>query len=231
MRTGNVRLMLLAGLFIAVARATDVTASLPQTTTVSYATVVEHYRRGDDDLAFKELAALSDTNVRTGLQRLLEALSKGNSAAASMLRAAAVLHTVRAFAARAHYDGGEFAYQFGFAQASINAVMSYERKVSPFVQTWQLFVLSSYHGQRSVREARDFGRRVHDPHGAPALFLLALGATEEMGWAIRQAEDGLPSRRRRNSLSVHRQASSCHLIWSRRASTRQDPRAAYHDEG
>ncbi len=181
--------MLLVGAFVAVARAADVTASLPQTTTVSYAAVVEHYRRGDDDLAFKELAALTDTDIRIGRQRLLEALSRGNLAAVSILRAAAVLHTVRAFVARAHYNAGEFAYQFRFAQASIDAVMSYERKVSPFVRTWQLFVLSSYHGQRGVREARDFGRRVRDPHGDPPLLLLAFGATEEMGWAIHEEED------------------------------------------
>jgi len=182
-------LLLLVGAFVAVARADDVTASSPQTTKVSYADCVEHYRRGDDDRAFKELAALTDTDIRIGRRRLLEALAKGNLAAASVLRAAAVLHTVRAFAARAHYDVGEFTYHFGLAQASIDAVTSYERKVSPFVQTWRLFVLSSYHGQRSVTEARDFARRVRDPHGDSPLFLLALGATEEMGWALHQEED------------------------------------------
>ena len=192
MGSRGVPLLLLVGAFVAVARADDVTASSPQATKVSYADCVEHYRRGDDDLAFKELAALSDTDIRVSRHRLLEALAKGNLAAASILRAAAVLHTVRAFAARANYDPGEFANHFWFARTSIDAVTSFERKVSPFVRTWQLFVLSSYHGQRGVTEARDFARGVRDPHGDSPLFLLALGATEEMGWAIHQEEDPPP---------------------------------------
>lgn len=128
MRSRGVLLLLLVGAFVAVARADDVTASSPQTTKVSYADCVEHYRRGDDDRAFRELAALTDTDIRIGRRRLLEALAKGNLAAASILRAAAVLHTVRAFAARAHYDAGEFANHFWFAQTSIDAVTSFERR-------------------------------------------------------------------------------------------------------
>jgi len=76
MRSRGVPLLLLVGAFVAVARADDVTASSPQTTKVSYADSVEHYRRGDDDLAFKELAALTDADIRIGLQRLLDDLRR-----------------------------------------------------------------------------------------------------------------------------------------------------------
>src|SRR4029078_2768885 len=76
MRSRGVPLLLLVGAFVAVARADDVTASSPQTTKVSYSDSVEHYRRGDDDLAFKELAALTDADIRIGLQRLLDDLRR-----------------------------------------------------------------------------------------------------------------------------------------------------------
>ena len=193
MRSQHVPLLLLASVFAAIVRSSDVTATSPQSTRVSYVDVIERYRRGDDDLALKQLSALTDSDIRISRKPLIEAISRGNireaEHAAAILRAAAVLHTVKAFAARAHYDPGEFSYHFGFAHDSIDAVMSRERKVSPFVQTWRLFVLASYHGQRGVKEARQFGRGVRDPPLDSPLLLLALGAPEDMGWAMHQDED------------------------------------------
>jgi tetratricopeptide (TPR) repeat protein len=177
-----VSVLLLAGVFVVMMRAPDVTAISPQPTKVSYIDVIELYRRGEDELALKQFALLTDTDIRLGRKAVL-------TGGAARIRAATVLHTVRAFAARAHDDAFDFQYQFRYARGYVSALMSRERRVPPFVQTWQLFVMSSYHGQRGVQAAREFGRAARDPHGDSALLLLALGATEEMGWSMQQEED------------------------------------------
>ena len=182
MRTRSVSVVLLAGVFVAVMRPPDVTAISPQSNKVSYIDVVELYRRGEDERALKQLAMLTGSDIRIGRDALL-------TGGVARIRAATVLHTVRAFAARAHDDVLDFQYQFRYARGYISALMSRERRVPAFVQTWILFVMSSFHGQRGVQAAREFGRGAHDPHGDSALLLLAFGATEEMGWAMHQEED------------------------------------------
>jgi tetratricopeptide (TPR) repeat protein len=92
-----------------------------------------------------------------------------------------------------HDNVGEYRYQFNFAQEYVALLASKEgQRVSPFVQTWRLFVIASYHGQRGVQAAREFGRHARNSHGDSGLLLLALGATEEMGWALHQ-EEGAPA--------------------------------------
>jgi tetratricopeptide (TPR) repeat protein len=162
------------------------TASAPQTKRPSYIDVIELYRRGDDNLALKQLAMLTDSEIKTGRRAVLQG-------GAARIRAATVLHTVQAFAARAHDDVFGFQYHFRFAHGYADTLAARERQVPPFVRTWQLFVLASYHGQKGVQAARDFARGVRDPHGDSALLLLALGATEEMGWSLHQEEDPPPN--------------------------------------
>ena len=192
-RTRKVVLTQLARVVVALMLSCDVLAGSRQAAPTSYADVIELYRRGNDQLALKQLAALTDTVIKIGSNKLLDAFNNGGFAeahrAAALMSAAAVLHTVRALVARAQGDVGEFQYQFKFARAYIDLLVSKGRRVIPFVQTWQLFVMSSYHGQMGVQAAREFGRGVRDPHGESALLLLALGATEEMGWSRHQEED------------------------------------------
>ena len=176
------QLLLLIGVCVALVRSPDAAASSPQSHKASYTDVIELYRHGEDELALKQLNMLTYADIATGRKAVL------NSGAAS-IRSAAILHTVRAFAARAHDDVLEFQHHFRYARGYVSFLMSRERSLPPFVQTWILFVMSSYHGQRAVLAAREFGRGAHDPHGDSALLLLALGATEEMGWAMHQQED------------------------------------------
>jgi tetratricopeptide (TPR) repeat protein len=116
--------------------------------------------------------------------------------AQTMIRAAALLHTVRALSARAHGYVGEYGSQFAAAEIYIERLVTRERRVqrrlSPFVETWRLFVIASYHGQMGVVAAKDFGRLARNPDGDSALLLLALGASEEMGWSLHQEEDAPP---------------------------------------
>jgi len=194
MRTRSVSIVLLAGIVVTM-RLAGVTASAPQTTHRSYADIVDLYRRGEDELALKQLAMLTDSEIKIGRAALLTELTNSSgmwaAGATARIRAAVLLHTVRALSARAHDNVAEYRYQFKFAQDYIDLLLSKEG-VSPFVQTWRLFVIASYHGQRGVEAARDFGRHVRDGHGDSALLLLALGATEELGWTMHQEEDAPP---------------------------------------
>lgn len=197
MATGTPRLPLFVGAVIVLTLWPQPIASSSQSTNASYQEVIELYRRGDDALASKQLAILSDSRIRTGRNALLEAFKKANGGAAeraaAMIRAAAVLHTTTAFSARARDDIREFQYHFTFAEPYIAQLVSRERGVSPFVLMWRVFVMASYHEQMAVPQARDFGRHARDPRGDDARLLLALGATEEMGWSLRHLEDAPPA--------------------------------------
>jgi tetratricopeptide (TPR) repeat protein len=193
MRTRDLRRCLLAGVFAFAIGSPGVVASSPQAKRPLYVDIIELYRRGDDELALKQLAMLTDSEIRIGRTALLAELTSatGMSAAGATarIRTAVLLHTVRALSARAHDEVAEYRYQFNFAQEYLELLVSKEgRRVSPFVQTWRLFVIASYHGQVGVQAARDFGRHARDAHGDSALLLLALGATEEMGWSLHQEE-------------------------------------------
>jgi tetratricopeptide (TPR) repeat protein len=201
-RCRNVLLMLLMVVLVGVMQSPSATASSrqtespwPQAKRPSYVDVVELYRRGEDELALKQLAMLTDSEIKIGRTALLAELNNVTGAwaagATGRIRAAVLLHTLRAIAARAHDDVGEYRYHFGVAQEYVELLVSKEGG-SPFVQTWRLFVIASYHGQRGVQAAREFGRHVRDPHGDSALLLLALGATEELGWTMHQEEDARP---------------------------------------
>lgn len=183
LRTPNVAVLLLTIVVVAGMRSSGATAPSPQTKPSSpptkpssYVEVVELYRRGEDALALKQLAMLTSNDIRIGQEKVRGALFSGNRRSA---QAAVLLHTVAAFGARGNDDVLEFRYHFKLARAYIDEITSIEHRVTPFVRTWQLFVMASYHGQRGVQAARDFGRGVRDPRGDSAFLLLALGATEE----------------------------------------------------
>src|SRR5206468_6121803 len=77
---------------------------------------------------------------------------------------------------------------FKIASTYVDKLASRDRR-GPFVRTWRLQILAGLHGQIAVAAAREFGRRVHDSAGDPPELLLALGATEEMGWALHHESD------------------------------------------
>ena len=165
----------------------------PQAPQTPYAAVVELYQHGDEELALEKLTPLADDEIRLGRDALLYAWRTGRGRelerAEKIIRAAVLLHTVRAFGARAHEDVYQFQYQFKFARDYVDLLASREGRVTPFIRTWQLFVISSFQGQSAVQDARQFSRGARDPRGDSALFLLALGATEEMGWSFHQEGD------------------------------------------
>ena len=145
----------------------------PQTAGTSYSDIVELYRRGDDDLALQALVALSDSDMTRGRDALLNDFDNAQGAklehAQTMIRAAALLHTVRALVARGHDNVGEYKNQFTAAEIYIERLVTRERRVqrrpSPFVETWRLFVVASYHGQMGVKAASEFGRHCAESRG------------------------------------------------------------------
>jgi tetratricopeptide (TPR) repeat protein len=161
----------------------------------SYTDVIELYRRGQDEAALHGLAALTPKEVTAARDALLKAfdISSGEESnrVAGTIRAAVLLHTTRAFVVRSHGDFNEFAIQFKIASTYIDKLASRDRR-GAFVRTWRLQVLASLHGQMAVAAAREFGRRERDPAGDPPELLLALGATEEIGWALHRDSDTDP---------------------------------------
>ncbi len=200
MRAESTSPVVLARVVIAILVALAGIAAGPQTASTSYSDIVELYRRGDDELALQKLGALTNNDITRGRDALLHEFDNAQGAkfehVQTMIRAAALLHTVRALAARAHADDAEYRVQFTAAEIYIEQLVTRERplqhRLSPFVETWRLFVIASYHGQMGVKAARDFGRHARQEDDS-ALWLLALGASEEMGWSLHQEEDAPPS--------------------------------------
>ncbi len=156
----------------------------------SYVDTVDLYRSGQDQLALTSLAVLTTNEVERGRDLLInEFNSTGSESAATAIRAATLLHTTRALSVRAHGNFREFSNQFAIATHYINRLASRDRR-APFVLKWRLWVLAVLHGQLAVTAAREFGRQARDPGGDSPELLLALGATEEIGWTLHQDADG-----------------------------------------
>lgn len=164
----------------------------PQSPSGSYGEAIDLFRAGQDDLAIKKLAPVTTYEIRDGRETLFAAFvgkqREASERAASTMRAAALLHTERAFAALAADNQGEFRNQFAFAESYIDKLVAADHR-SPFAQKWRVLILAFFHEGRMVLAASQFARRAHDAGGDSAEFLLALGVTEEMAWRIHHEED------------------------------------------
>jgi tetratricopeptide (TPR) repeat protein len=171
-------------------------AAAPQLAASSYTEAIDLYRQGEEELALKKLAGLRSDEIARGRDALLAALaSKRQEAeserAAAAIRGAIMLHTAESFAALERNNNGEFRFQLALAQSYIDKLASLDRH-APFVRTWRLLVLAILQEGMSLAVADQFARHAHDSRGDSPELLLALGATEEMGWWIRHEEDADP---------------------------------------
>jgi tetratricopeptide (TPR) repeat protein len=210
-------------------------AAAPQVATSSYSEAIDLYRQGLEELALEKLAGVMSDEIARQRDALLSAVSHRNTAeserAAAMIRGAVMLHSAQAFSAFERNNNGEFRYQLTFAQAYIDKLESLDHH-SRFVRTWRLLVLALLHEGRSLVAADQFARRGRDPGGDSPEMLLALGATEEMGWWIRHEEDADPGvkgdlrnaeRHYRQALIVAPTLTEARLRLGRVLSLRDDP--------
>ncbi|MFL6280615.1 MAG: tetratricopeptide repeat protein [Vicinamibacterales bacterium] len=167
----------------------------PQIATSPYTEAIDLYRGGLEQLALEKLAGVMSDEIARQRDALLSAVSHRNTAeserAAAMIRGAVMLHTARAFAAFERNNNGEFRYHLMFAQGYVEKLASLESQ-APFVRTWPLLVLALLQEGRSLVSAEQFGHHARNSRGDSPEFLLALGATEEMGWWIHHEEDADP---------------------------------------
>ena len=186
--------MLLAPLLIgAVVIPHVLSVQLP--TTSSYAHVLDLYRAGQEELAQRALAEVFRVEIERAQQTLLNAFDSTvgdqSSRAAASMRVAALVHTERAFAARARDNVPEWRYQIGVARTYVEKLASRDRG-APFPRTWWLMNIAVLQGQFALPAAREFGDMARDSVGdSPELFL-AIGVTQEMGWTG-QHEEGVDS--------------------------------------
>ncbi|MBW8868341.1 MAG: hypothetical protein JF610_13615 [Acidobacteria bacterium] len=168
------------------------TGAWPQSPSGSYGEAIDLLRAGQDDLAVKKLATVTTYEIQEGRATLLNAFASKqrdvSERAAATMRAAALVHTERAFAAIARDNEKEFRDQLAFAESYIDKLVAADHR-SPFARTWRVLVLAFFHEGRMVLAASQFARRAHDAGGDSAEFLLALGVTEEMAWWIHHEED------------------------------------------
>jgi tetratricopeptide (TPR) repeat protein len=171
------------------------TAAGTQSPSGSYGEAIDLFRAGQDDLAVKKLAAVTTYEVQQERETLFTAFASKqrevSERAAATMRAAALVHTDRAFAAIARDNQKEFRDQLAFAQSYIDKLVAADHR-SAFARTWRVLVLALFHEGRMVLAAAQFARRAHDAGGDSAEFLLALGVTEEMAWWIHHEEDEDP---------------------------------------
>jgi len=171
------------------------TAAWPQSPSGSYGEAIDLLRAGQDDLAVRKLATVTTYEIQEGRATLFNAFASKqrdvSERAAATMRAAALVHTERAFAAIARDNEKEFRDQLAFAESYIDKLVAADHR-SAFVRTWRVLVLGFFHEARMVLAASQFARRAHDASGDSAEFLLALGVTEEMAWWIHHEEDQDP---------------------------------------
>jgi len=172
-----------------------VTIASAQGARTPYTEVIDLYREGLENLALEKLAGLMMDEIVRGRDALFAKLASKSPAeserAAATIRGAVMLHTARAFSAFERNNNGEFRFQLTFAQAYVDKLASLDHRAA-FVRTWPLLVLALLHEGRSLIAAEQFARRARNSSGDSAELLLALGATEEMGWWIHHEEDADP---------------------------------------
>ena len=168
-------------------------AQLPSST--PYALVLDLYRAGEARTALLNLAKLTSDQIASGKDTLLKAVdspipAEAERAAASM-RIAALVHTERAIGLRGGDDTPEWRHQIGVARAYAEKLASRDRGAG-FPRTWWLLVTAYLQGEFALATAKEFGEWAQHSVGDDPELLLAIGATQEMGWTEHEANGDFP---------------------------------------
>ena len=168
-------------------------AQLPSS--APYSQVLDLYRAGEARAALLKLATLTSDQIASGKDALLKASdspihAEAERAAASM-RIAALVHTESAIGLRGGDDTPEWRYQIGVARAYAEKLASRDRGAG-FPRKWWLLVTAYLQGEFALASAKEFEEWAHDSVGDDPELLLAIGATQEMGWTGHEADADFP---------------------------------------
>jgi tetratricopeptide (TPR) repeat protein len=160
-----------------------------------YAQILDLYRAGETRAALLDLAKLTSDQIAPGKDALLKAFdsripAEAERAAASM-RIAALVHTESAIGVRDGHDTPEWRYQIGVARTYVEKLASRDSGAG-FPRTWWLLVTAYLQGEFALATAKEFGEWAHHSVGDDPELLLAVGATQEMGWTGHEADGNFP---------------------------------------
>lgn len=155
---------------------------------VSYADILDLYRRGRTDEALAALATLSDRDVKWNQKQIIQSLVPSPSAdpRAATVRIAALMHAQAAFWL---IDKSPTGAQRHLAVARTYIEKLASREQDSFVRGWWVMVIGFFQGRFDLRTATQFTRAARVSAGnSPELFL-AEGVTEEMNWTRAQDDN------------------------------------------